>query len=207
VSPDPHLERWNARYAGDDYHFGIAPNAFLASQRAHLKPGMSALALADGEGRNGVFLAELALDVLSVDLSPVGVEKARRLAAMRNVPLRTECVDVFAWHWPEAAFDLVAAIFIQFADATRRRHLFAAMRRAAKPGGLLVLEGYHPSQIGRGTGGPPTADNLYTAAMLRDAFGDWEILDLAERETVLNEGRAHVGPSAVVDLVARKPAA
>jgi SAM-dependent methyltransferase len=205
VREDPHLERWNARYAGADYHFGTAPNAFLASQRAHLTAGMSALALADGEGRNGVFLAELGLDVLSIDLSPVGVEKARRLAAARNVSLRAECVDVFAWRWPETAFDLVAAIFIQFADATRRRRLFATIRRALKPGGLLVLEGYHTSQIGRGTGGPPRPDNLYTAQMLRDAFDDWEILDLAERETVLNEGRAHVGPSAVVDLVARKP--
>jgi SAM-dependent methyltransferase len=207
VSADPHLARWNARFAGEEYHFGTAPNAFLAAQRGLLKPGMTALALADGEGRNGVFLAELGLDVLSVDFSPVGVEKTRRLAAARGVRLRAECVDVFAWQWPEAAFDLVAAIFIQFADATRRRHLFAAMRRAVKPGGLLVLEGYHPSQIGRGTGGPSQPENLYTAQMLRDAFDDWEILDLAEREVVLNEGRAHVGPSAVVDLVARKPAA
>jgi SAM-dependent methyltransferase len=207
VSADPHLERWNARFAGEEYHFGRAPNAFLASQRALLKPGMAALALADGEGRNGVFLAELGLDVLSVDFSPVGVEKTCRLAASRGVKLRAECVDVFAWRWPEAAFDVVAAIFIQFADPARRRHLFAAIRRAVKPGGLLVLEGYHPNQVGRGTGGPPQPDNLYTAQMLREAFGDWEILDLAERETVLNEGRAHVGPSVVVDLVARKPAA
>jgi SAM-dependent methyltransferase len=207
VREDPHLARWNARYAGAEYHFGTAPNAFLSSQRAHLKPGMSALALADGEGRNGVFLAELGLDVLSVDFSPTGVEKAGRLAAARNASLRIECVDVFEWGWPEAAFDLVAAIFIQFADATRRRHLFAAIRRALKPGGLLILEGYHTSQVGRGTGGPPQPDNLYTAQMLRDAFDDWEILDLTERETVLSEGRAHVGPSAVVDLVARKPPA
>jgi SAM-dependent methyltransferase len=207
MTVDPHLERWNARFSDEDYHFGTAPNAFLASKRALFKPGMKALALADGEGRNGVFLAELGLDVLSVDFSPVGIEKARRLAAERGVSLRTECVDVFEWRWPEAAFDLVAAIFIQFADPPRRRQLFASIRRATKPGGLLVLEGYHPNQVGRGTGGPPRADNLYTAQMLRDAFDDWEILELAEREAVLNEGRAHVGPSALVDLVARKPAA
>jgi SAM-dependent methyltransferase len=207
VSEDPHLARWNARFAGEAYHFGTAPNAYLAAQRPLLHPGMTALAIADGEGRNGVFLAELGLDVLSVDFSPVGVEKARRLAAARGVELRAHCVDVFEWQWPEAAFDLVAAIFIQFADAARRRVLFARIRRALKPGGLLVLEGYHTSQLGRGTGGPSQPDNLYTAEMLRAAFGDWEILDLAEREAVLNEGTAHVGPSAVVDLVARKPAA
>lgn len=197
---------WDARYAGDDYLFGQAPNAFLAAQAPRLKRGWTALAVADGEGRNGVWLAEQGLEVLSVDSSAVAQEKARHLAAERGVDLRLELADLEFWTFPQARFDLIAAIFIQFAGPPLRARLFAATKRALKPGGLLLLEGYRPEQLEYRTGGPPNAENLYTEAMLREAFADLEILELRSYDAVIEEGVAHKGLSALISLVARSPA-
>lgn len=196
---------WDARFSGEDYLFGEVPNAFLARQATRLKPGQTALALADGEGRNGVWLAEQGLDVLSVDGSAVAQDKARRLADRRGVPLRLELADLTDWTMPRASFDIVAAIFIQFCAADARRRLFDGMTRALRPGGLLLLEGYRTEQLAYRTGGPPSAENLYTEPMLREAFGDLEVLELASYDVVIEEGAAHRGMSALIDLVARKP--
>lgn len=204
MNPDD-LARWNERYDRADYWFGTAPNAFLAAHRDLFRPGMSVLAVADGEGRNGVFLAGLGAEVLSVDASPVALDKARRLAAERGVALRTELADLERWAWPEARFDAVVAIFIQFAPPELRARLFAGMKRALKPGGLLLLQGYRPEQLAYGTGGPPHAENMYTADLLRRAFGDMEILHLREHDSEIREGIGHDGMSALVDLVARRP--
>ncbi|HEX5364621.1 MAG TPA: methyltransferase domain-containing protein, partial [Gallionella sp.] len=121
---------WNERYAGEDYHFGTEPNAFLAAQHQLLKPGMNCLALADGEGRNGVWLAGQGLQVLAVDSSPVALDKARRLARQRGVVLEYELADLSAWAWPEQRFDVVAAIFIQFAPPGLREQMFAHIERS-----------------------------------------------------------------------------
>lgn len=196
---------WNARYATEAYIFGTAPNAFLASQAALIRPGMRALAVADGEGRNGVWLAEQGASVHAVDVSPAALEKARKLAAARGVALETELADVLDWQWPEAAYDLVAAIFIQFAPPPERDRMIAGIRRTLRPGGVLIVQGYTPKQLEYGTGGPPSAANMYTSALLREWFGDWDILHLAEHESFISEGTHHHGMSALVDLVARKP--
>lgn len=202
---DPHLARWNARFGAEGYVFGTAPNAFLAAQAPRLRPGMAALAVADGEGRNGVFLAERGLDVLSVDLSPVGLAKAERLAAARGVKLTTLCTDLAVWNWGGPRFDVVVAIFIQFAGPELRPLLFRRIQQVLRPGGLLILQGYRPEQIGYGTGGPPNAENLYTEPMLRAAFAEMEILHLAAHDQVIEEGSGHHGLSALIDLVARQP--
>jgi SAM-dependent methyltransferase len=198
-------DRWNTRYAGDDYLFGTGPNSFLASQQHLLKSGQRALAIADGEGRNGVWLAEQGLQVTAVDLSPVALDKARRLANSRGVDVTFVQADLATWAWQADSFDVVAAIFIQFADPTLRTAIFHGIRRTLVPGGLLLLQGYRPEQIQYGTGGPPHAENMYTAAMLREAFHDFEIVSLVEHDSVIQEGTGHHGVSALVDLVARKP--
>lgn len=196
---------WDERYQGEAYLFGEAPNAFLAAQAHRLRPGLSALAVADGEGRNGVWLAEQGLDVLSVDSSPVAQAKAARLAQARGTTLQIEEVDLAGWTWPDAQFDVVAAIFIQFAGPQLRDQIFAGLKRALKPGGLLLLEGYRPEQIAYGTGGPRVPENLYTEALLRAAFSDFEILELSAYDAVIEEGAGHSGRSALIDLVARRP--
>jgi cyclopropane fatty-acyl-phospholipid synthase-like methyltransferase len=195
---------WDERYAGDEYHFGTEPNAFLVSQQSLLKPGMSCLAVADGEGRNGVWLAGHGLDVLSVDSSSVAQEKAKKLAQQRGVAVKFEQVDLSQWAWGENRFDMVAAIFIQFAPPELREQMFAHIKRCLKPGGLLLLQGYTPRQLHYRTGGPSQAENLYTEALLRNAFDDMQILHLREHDDIISEGSGHSGMSALIDLVARK---
>jgi SAM-dependent methyltransferase len=198
-------EHWDARFAGDSYFFGTEPNRFLREHGALLPKSGRVLAVADGEGRNGVWLAQQGLDVLSVDFSPVALAKARKLAAERGVTLRTEEADLASWVWPEASFEAVVAIFFQFAGPALRDLIFAGVKRALKPGGLLLLQGYRPKQLEYKTGGPPLVENLYTADLLRAAFADLAILDLREHDDVIHEGTGHAGMSALIDLVARKP--
>jgi SAM-dependent methyltransferase len=138
------------------------------------------------------------------DASDVGVTKAQRLALRRGVAVQFTVADCDAYPWPEAACDGVAAIFIQFADATLRERLFRRMVASLKPGGLLVLQGYTPQQLVYGTGGPPSVSHLYTADLLREAFADLDLLVLDEYEADLDEGAGHRGRSALIGLVARR---
>jgi SAM-dependent methyltransferase len=197
-------EMWDGHYAEEHYIFGTEPNAFLASQQHLLKPGQRALSVADGEGRNGVWLAQQGLEVTSVEFSPPAVEKARKLAAERGVSVDFHVADVMSWDWPVNAFDLVAAIFIQFAAPEQRSVLFRRIKDALKPGGILILQGYTPKQLEYRTGGPSAVENMYTERLLREAFGDMDILHLQEHEAFIAEGTKHYGQSALIDMVARK---
>lgn len=197
-------EMWDGHYAEPHYIFGTEPNVFLASQKALLRPGQRALAVADGEGRNGVWLAQQRLQVVSVDFSAPAVEKAKRLAAERGVQVEFHVADVMEWDWPQQAFDIVAAIFIQFAPPRERAILFQRIKDALRPGGHLILQGYTPKQLEYRTGGPSAAENMYTEDLLRQAFADMDILHLREHEDFIAEGTKHYGMSALIDMVARK---
>ena len=197
---------WDARFAGEEYHFGTTPNVFLAGQEKLLRPGMSALCVADGEGRNSVWLARHGVQVTAFDISPVGVEKARRLAREAGVAVDYRIADINGWDWNAATYDLVVVIFIQFLAPAERAAAFDGIVRAIAPGGHLVMQGYRPKQVEYGTGGPSAPDNLYTEELLREAFGSLDILHLASHDDILDEGPRHRGMSALIDLVARKPA-
>lgn len=211
-----HEAFWSARYrdAGDDYLFGTAPNKFLAGQAEYFGKGVSVLSVADGEGRNSVWLAEQGCAVTATEISSVALAKAAKLARNRHVATmeatagpRVDFVqaDILAWDWPQAAFDAVVGIFIQFAGPAERPAQLAGMKQAVKPGGILLLQGYTPKQLEYRTGGPSAVENLYTEGILRQAFADWEIVLLREHEDMISEGLAHAGRSALIDLVARKP--
>ncbi|RTL73003.1 MAG: class I SAM-dependent methyltransferase [Hyphomicrobiales bacterium] len=200
-------EFWDERYKGETFAFGEAPNAFLAAQAHRLTAGMHALVPGDGEGRNGVWLAQHELTVTTLDLSPVGVEKARRLAAARNVTIDARCADVATWDWPRAAYDLVASIFLHFAPAERRAYHHRLLE-ALKPGGLVLLEAYTPRQAQHrangSVGGPLDPAMLMEPADLAADFAEARIISLEEVEVVLAEGQRHTGPSSVVQLIAER---
>ncbi|MDZ7590073.1 MAG: class I SAM-dependent methyltransferase [Rubrivivax sp.] len=196
---------WNRRFAEDGFLFGTEPNAWLRDHAGVWRPGQRVLSVADGEGRNSVWLARRGLVVDAFDIAETGVEKARRLAAEQGVAVNYTVADCDAFAWPEAAYDGVAAIFVQFADPALRTRLFAHMRRCLKPGGTLVLQGYTPRQLEYRTGGPPFESHLYTPTLLREAFAGLDITELREYEAELAEGSGHCGHSALIGLVARQP--
>ena len=201
-STDPAF--WDARYRGAGFLYGTRPNAFLVESAYLLHPGMRILVVGDGEGRNGIWLAEQGLKVVSVDFSPVALQKATKLALDRGVRLTTICADLTDWVWPVAEYDAAAAVYLHLPPAGRRevhRRLLAAV----KSGGPILLEGFSPDQLAYGTGGPKSPDMLYDADTLRRDFADAAILNLEEIVIQLTEGAGHSGESAVVRLVARAP--
>ena len=197
-------DRWETRYSVPDYVFGREPNYFLASCKNLLPKSGRALAVADGEARNGIWLAKQGLDVLSLDFSPSAQEKASALARERGVKIAIELGDVHDWAYPEAAFDVVCDIFTQFSTPAERARKWAGMKRTLKPGGLLTLIGYTPKQLAYGTGGPKEIENLYTRAMLEEAFGEFHDVRIVEEELEMHEGASHAGLSAVIGMTAWK---
>lgn len=199
------MNSWDMRYANKNYLFGKEPSHFLTERESYFHSGQVALMVADGEGRNGVHLAKMGLRVHSVDGSTVALRKAKRLADEAGVQLVLEQADVTDWTWYQDSYDHVIGIMVQFADPDTRAKLFEDMKSAVKPGGHLMLHGYRPEQVVLGTGGPSDPDYMYTEEMLRAAFSDFEILELAEENRLIEDGVAHRGESALINLVARKP--
>ena len=195
---------WDAKFEGQDYKYGTRPNAFLVDQSWRLKPGARILVPGDGEGRNGVWLAEQGHSVVTVDASPRGIQKATKLALDRGVRLNASCADLRDWAWPTAVFDVVVATFLHLPPAHRPR-LHQSMVQALVPGGLVLLEAFTPDQLRHRSGGPKAPSLLYATDLLREDFAAAEILELEETETVLAEGPYHEGIAAVVRLVARRP--
>ena len=195
---------WNRRFAADGYLFGTEPNVWLHEQACVWSAGQRVLCVADGEGRNSVWLAQRGLQVDAFDISDIGVAKARRLAEDQGANVNFQVADCDSFAWPQAAYDGVAAIFIQFADPALRERLFAHLQRCLKPGGTLVLQGYTPRQLEYRTGGPPLASHLYTEALLRQAFAAMDIVACREYEADVAEGTGHLGRSALIGLVARR---
>ena len=197
---DP-AQTWNARFAKDGFVFGTEPNEWLQRNAASWKPGSRVLSVADGEGRNSVWLAKQGHQVDAFDISEVGVAKARRLALDNQAIVNFTVASCDDFSWPQSHYDGVATIFVQFADPDLRTRLFANMVRSLKPGGSLILLGYTPKQLEYRTGGPSVLSHLYTPDMLREAFGDLDIQIMDEYETELREGDGHKGQSAVIGLV------
>jgi len=199
------FDRWENRYATSEYVFGRDANYFLASCRTLLPSSGRALAVADGEGRNGVWLAQHGLDVVSLDFSPKAQEKARALAREHDVAMEIVEADVHDWEYPRDAFDVVVEIFTQFSTPAERARKWAGMKRTLKPGGLLIIQGYTPKQLDYRTGGPSKLEHLYTREMLEETFGDFDDVEIVEEELEMHEGAGHGGMSAVINMTARKP--
>ena len=184
--------------------FGEEPNAYLVRQGPHLQRGRT-LALADGEGRNSVWLAREGLKVDAFDFSPNAVEKARRLATRHHAEVNFTCTDWQSFDWKPAYYDNVVGIFFQFAAPDERAELFRRIDASLKPGGVLVIQGYTPAQLQFKTGGPGKLDHLYDEPLIRSAFPGYTVLDLSIYEAEIAEGRAHCGMSGLLGFVGRKP--
>jgi SAM-dependent methyltransferase len=197
-------ETWESRYSVPEFIFGREPNYFLQSCRGLLPASGKALAIADGEGRNGVWLAEQGLSVVCLDFSEQAQLKAISLAKQRNVKIELVRADIHSWSYPPGAFDVVIDIFTQFSSPTDRLKKWQGVHNTLKPGGLFILQGYTPRQLQFNTGGPKKIENLSTRQMLEDAFRDFHDVVIVEEEREMREGAAHSGMSAVIGLTARR---
>jgi cyclopropane fatty-acyl-phospholipid synthase-like methyltransferase len=197
------LEKWNERFSVENYLFGKHPNHYLVAQKEILKPG-KALMIADGEGRNSVWLAQQGLTVDAFDFSPIAIEKAKKLAAENSTHVNFICSDWQSFAWQQNAYDYIIGIFFQFADPEERQELFRLMDQSLKVGGLMILQGYGQKQLQYNTGGPGVLENLYTEELLKNAFQDYQILDCTTYEKEIDEGDGHAGMSALVGYVGKK---
>lgn len=194
---------WDSRYAEADWAYGCEPNDFLREQAQQLQAG-EALCLAEGQGRNAVYLASLGHRVTAQDLSPVGLERAEQLAQQRGVTIECLCCDLNDLQLENESTDLVAAIWMHL-PANLRAQVHAQAVRALRPGGHLILEAYTPRQLPLGSGGPPTPELLIEPDQVRHELQGLEWLVLREQERWIEEGPYHRGQSAVVQAVGRKP--
>jgi cyclopropane fatty-acyl-phospholipid synthase-like methyltransferase len=193
---------WNERYSVDEYIYGTEPNSFLA-EHAHLLRG-PVLSLAEGEGRNGVFLASLGLEVHGVDQSEVGLAKAQVLARSRNVRIRTEVADLGTFTPAQNSYGSVVSISAHLPSLVRKR-LYPLVERCLRPGGIIILEAYSEAQLERDTGGPKDVDMLMTPATVRREFPNLEPIWLRELQREVREGTAHAGVASVVQFIAKRP--
>jgi len=194
---------WNERYSGAEYVYGTEPNSFLA-EHAHLLAG-PVLSLAEGEGRNGVFLASLGLEVHGVDQSEVGLAKAQALARSRNVTIRTEVADLGVFTPAENYYGSVVSISAHLPSTIRNR-LYPLVERCLKVGGIIILEAYSEAQLARDTGGPKDLDMLMTPEKVKREFPQLEPVLLHECQREVREGAAHSGMASVIQFIGRKRA-
>jgi SAM-dependent methyltransferase len=196
---------WNERFNKPEFIFGKEPNEYLVEQASHyLKPNSSVLCIADGEGRNGVWLAKQGMRVTGFDISDIALAKAHQFAADNKVNIQYSLCDTDGFNWPANSYDAAIGIFIQFADPEMRARIFKQVHQTLKPGGLFILQGYTPKQLEYKTGGPSMLEHLYTEEMIRELSQEFKVLDLQCYEKELSEGAKHSGMSALLGMVAQK---
>jgi SAM-dependent methyltransferase len=194
---------WNERYSSGDFVYGTEPNSFLVEHAKLLVAPV--LSLAEGEGRNAVFLASLGLDVLGVDGSEVGLAKAQALAKSRGVVIQTEVADLATYEPPENSFGSIVSIFAHLPSVIRMR-LYRLVERSLKPGGIVLFEAYSKAQIASDTGGPKDLDLLMAREDIERGFPNCEPILSREIEREVIEGSFHTGLASVVQFIARKKA-
>jgi len=198
-------EFWNTRYQTDEYIFGTEANDFIKAVTPKAEAGQTAYAPADGEGRNGVYLASIGYEVSSADVSELAVAKAHALAQQRGVNINAQIGDALAPHFTDSQFDLVIVCFMHFMPDDHAVFM-DVNKRLLKPGGLFIMEGYTIDQIALSSGGPKKPEMMMSEKGLRQTFAEFDIILLQETRRYLSEGPRHQGEAATIQIIARKPA-
>ena len=194
---------WDERFSIEDYLFGAEPAQALVKLEHYLIPQGDTLVIADGEGRNSVYLASKGFKVTATDASTVANIKARALAASQNVEVDYQVEDFFDIDWSAKQYDNIVGIFFQFIPPDKIKQVLTTLRTTIKKGGTLLIHGYTPQQIELATGGPKDVSLMYTKELFEDMFENVEILVNNEYQMQLTEGSGHNGPSALIDFVAQ----
>ncbi len=196
---------WNARYSNTEYAYGTKPNDYLVRQAALIPKGGKVLCLADGEGRNSVYLARQGFQVTAIDLAQEGLAKGKALAEKAGVQVQFMAADVNAFVIEPGAWQGIVSIFLHLPDKLRRA-LHERCLKGLSPGGVFIFEAYSREQLGRGTGGPKEAHLLPEAQSVRDDFPSAAVIDFFAGDRQIEEGPLHNGIGAVVQLTATSPA-
>lgn len=194
---------WDKRYSEEGFAYGEGPNDFLAKHYSRIKPNGNVLCIAEGEGRNALFLARKGFKVTAVDFSEVGMSKAKKIAEKENLPLETIVSDLEVFDLGEAKWDAVISIFAHL-PPTIRKIVHGRIETSLKDGGLLILEAYRPEQLELGTGGPPKRDMMMNLEILRMEIPHLKPELQQEMERNIHEGKYHNGLSAVVQYIGKK---
>ncbi|MBT2582171.1 class I SAM-dependent methyltransferase [Planococcus sp. ISL-109] len=198
------MASWHERYQTEEYVYGIEPNEFIKSMHPKLAASGDALAIAEGEGRNAVFLAEQGMQVTAWDFARSGLEKTQRLANSRNVEVAVSEVDLAQAEWAEGKWDEIICVFGHFPKHVQQK-TFEGIRRALKPGGYFLMEVYSTDQLSYGTGGPKTEEMLYRPEEILEAFQGFKLIHFFAGEVVRKEGSLHNGLSHVIQAAVQKP--
>lgn len=198
----PPKSMWEERYSTEHYVFGTEANDFLRNNVATIPIG-DILCLAEGEGRNAVFLAGTARRVSSVDLAEAGVKKTLRLARERGVEVNARVGDLSTYDLGNEKWDGIVSIYAHMAPL-KRADLHHRVVEALRPGGIFLLEAYTPDQIGRGTGGPQSIEMTMPLSALKQELAPLEFLHALETERIVAEGVGHTASAAVVQVIARR---
>jgi len=197
------VNSWDEKYSAPGHYYGIEPNGFLREHHTAIPAGGRVLCLAEGEGRNAVFLAQQGYRVVAVDQSPVGLRKAQALAAERGVQIETVVADLADYRIAPGHWDGIVSIWCHLPQPLRS-DVHVQVVAGLRSGGVFLLEAYTPAQLQYGTGGPKSVDLLPTLAQLRTELHGLDLVHAVECEREVREGHGHTGSSAVVDIVAVK---
>ena len=195
-------EFWNTRYDTDLFVYGTAPNSFLKSELNKLKPGKILLP-GEGEGRNAVYAASKGWSVEAFDQSRVASEKALKYAAKESVEIEYKVSELEEYPFKTKHFDAVGLIYFHLSTPGRIL-LHSQACNALKPGGVLILEAFHTSQLGNSTGGPPSLEMLFNEETLLSDFASLEMIEIYQTRVILDEGLFHQGEAEVIRFVGRK---
>jgi ubiquinone/menaquinone biosynthesis C-methylase UbiE len=194
---------WDSRYAEQEYAYGIKPNDFLSENINRIKPGSEILCLAEGEGRNAVFLAERGHEITAIDYSESGLKKLNSLAKEKGVKIETICADLNEYTLEDNKWDAIICIFGHFPSELREK-IFSKIYPALKKDGLFLLEAYSKEQVQYKTGGPQSTDLLYSVQELANDMKDFKQLEIKQKERLVSEGKYHQGLSSVIQIAAKK---
>lgn len=198
------VNHWHKRFQTENYVYGKDPNVFLAEIQKRLDISGDVLAVAEGEGRNAVYLAEQGMNVTTWDFASSGLEKTNKLAEAKGVKVSTKLVDLNEADWSQAVWDEIVCIFGHFPSKLRQKTL-QGIKTAVKPGGYFVTEVYSPYQIPYNSGGPKEPDFLYKPEEFLEVFHDWRIIHFFMGEVVRHEGELHNGLAHVIQFAGQKP--
>lgn len=191
-------EFWNHRYAGPDYVYGEAPNAFFEAQIAALKPGKLLLPF-EGEGRNAVYAAKLGWQVSCFDFSAMGRAKAEKLAEKQKVNIDYQVCDFRDFKWPDQHYDVIGLFYAHLPEK-ERIELHSRILPALEIGGILLLEAFDKKQLGLSSGGPQTLEMLFDEALLTADFKALRNRVIEQQNIYLNEGPGHTGEAEILRM-------